>query len=76
MNGPDIDGTLPGQDIEEEPSEDEVRRESDSIIRAQNLLRIGMEMEMDMGGERESLYEDGCTLSLERATPCLWFIFC
>ena len=30
MNGPDIDGTLPGQDIEEEPSEDEVRRESDS----------------------------------------------
>ena len=30
MNGPDIDGTLPGQDIEEESSEDEVRRESDS----------------------------------------------
>ena len=30
MNGPDIDGTLPGQDIEEEPSEDEIRRESDS----------------------------------------------
>jgi len=29
MNGPDIDGTLPGQDIEEESSEDEVRRESD-----------------------------------------------
>ena len=31
MNGPDIDGTLPGQDIEE-PSEDEIRRESDSQI--------------------------------------------
>ena len=30
MNGPDIDGTLPGQDIEEESSEDEIRRESDS----------------------------------------------
>ena len=30
MNGPDIDGTLPGQDVEEESSEDEVRRESDS----------------------------------------------
>ena len=30
MTGPDIDGTLPGQEIEEEPSEDEVRRESDS----------------------------------------------
>ena len=27
MNGPDIDGTLPGQDIEEESSEDEIRRE-------------------------------------------------
>ena len=30
MSGPDIDGTLPGQDIEEESSEDEIRRESDS----------------------------------------------
>ena len=30
MNGPDIDGTLPGQEIEEESSEDEIRRESDS----------------------------------------------
>ena len=30
MNGLDIDGTLPGQDIEEEPLEDEIRRESDS----------------------------------------------
>ena len=30
MNGPDIDGTLPGQEIEEKSSEDEVRRESDS----------------------------------------------
>ena len=28
MNGPDIDGTLPGQDVEEESSEDEIRRES------------------------------------------------
>ena len=30
MNGPDIDGTLPGQETEEESSEDEIRRESDS----------------------------------------------
>ena len=30
MNGPDIDGTLPGQEIEVESSEDDVRRESDS----------------------------------------------
>ena len=32
MNGPDIDGTLPGQEIEVESSEDEVRREADSAF--------------------------------------------
>ena len=32
MNGPDIDGTLPGQEVEVESSEDEVRREADSAF--------------------------------------------
>ena len=32
MSGPDIDGTLPGQDIEEESSEDEIRSESSSSM--------------------------------------------
>ena len=34
MNGPEIDGTLPGQEIEESPSEDEIRREADSDLHA------------------------------------------
>ena len=33
MNGPDIDGTLPGQEVEVESSEDnEIRREADSVF--------------------------------------------
>ena len=37
MIGPDIDGTLPGQEIEEESSEDEIRRESDSGYQSSEL---------------------------------------
>ena len=31
-DGPEIDGSLPGQEMEEESSEEEIRRESDSIV--------------------------------------------
>ncbi|MEC9332504.1 MAG: hypothetical protein VYA07_00465, partial [Candidatus Thermoplasmatota archaeon] len=40
MNGPEIDGTLPGQETEEDLSEDEIRREADSDLHAPESTSI------------------------------------
>ena len=53
MNGPDIDGTLPGQDIEEESSEDEIRRESDSQSSESSSPKNGDGPYLDGDGWRE-----------------------
>ena len=78
MNGPDIDGTLPGQDIEEEPSEDEVRRESDSVYQSsESSSSMNWDGDGDGYGWREGESLRGWLyLIAGAATLCLWFIFC
>ena len=56
MNGPEIDGTLPGQEIEEESSEEEIRREADSDLHASESSSIkGLSYVSDAAQREESL---------------------